>query len=119
LQHGMRADQWKAILVITDLLQRDLPTYNGVAAFAVGAELPAMNVGMTIGTMGADVFENQAGVAFGAGHLLMHTAQGISGLVVVELGIGPDGRPACVGVAILAGRGEWSVRICHFGLRAA
>ena len=105
--------------MIANIFKRYLPTPDRVAAFAVGAELAAMNVSMTIGTVRADVFENQTGVALRAGHFLMHAAQGITGLVVIEFWIGADGRPACVGVAILARCGKWAVRIRHFGLVTA
>ena len=58
-----------------------------MAAFAVRAELTTMNVSMAISAMSAGVLEDQAGMALGAGHLLMHAAQRISRMVVVELRI--------------------------------
>ena len=75
LHQGMRPNQRKAVLVIPNRIQRNIPALDRVAAFAVGAELPAMNVGVAIGAVGADVLEDQAGVALGATHLLMHSAQ--------------------------------------------
>ena len=38
LQHGMRPNQREAVLVVADLLQRDLPAPHRVAALAVGSE---------------------------------------------------------------------------------
>jgi hypothetical protein len=87
LQQSMRPDQRKTILVIRYFLQRNLPTLDGVAAFAVGAELAAMNICVAVSTMGAYVLEDQAGVALGTGHLLVHTAQWVTGVIVIEFWI--------------------------------
>src|ERR1035441_1475133 len=89
-----------------------------MAAFAVGAELTAMNVGMTISAMRAYILENQIGMALGAGHLLVHAAQRITSVVVIKLGIRPDRFPACVRMAVLARHRDGAVRVCYFGLRA-
>lgn len=89
-----------------------------MAAFTVCAKLAAMNVRMAIGAMRAYILENQACVAFGAGHFLVHAAQWITRAVMIKLGIRPDRFPARVGMAVLARHGDGAVRIRYFGLRA-
>jgi len=115
----MSSDQRKAILVIAYLFQRDLPTLDRVAAFTVCAKLAAVYVGVAIGAVGTHILEDQAGMALRAGDLLMHAAQRIAGVVVVELRIRPDRLPTGVTVAVLAWRRNRPVRIAHLGLRSA
>jgi hypothetical protein len=93
LQQGMRPYQRKPILVIADLLQRDLPTLDRMAAFAVRSELAAVNIRVAVGASGTDILENQTDMAFCATHLFMHSPQWIARVIVVELGIGSDGLP--------------------------
>ena len=62
----MRADQRETILVIPNILQRDLPTFDGVAIDAAGAELAPVDVGVAIGALGADLLEDHAGMTPGA-----------------------------------------------------
>lgn len=81
-----------------------------MALRTVGAELPAVNVGVAIRAILAYVGEYRLGVASGAGHFFMHPAQRIPRGVVIELGDGPDGSPTGVGVAVFAGDIESSVR---------
>jgi hypothetical protein len=74
LQQGVRTYQRKAILMIADLLERDLPPLNRMAILAIGAKLPAMNVSVAIGTVLAHVLEDQARMAFRALDFLVHSA---------------------------------------------
>ena|SRR5579863_5346888 len=90
-----------------------------MATFAVCAELPAMNVRMAIGTVAADLFEDQADMALGARNLGVHPAQRIARLIVVELGIRADRIPTRIGVALLAGNRERPMRISDFRLWAS
>lgn len=75
----MRSYQRKAILVIANRIQGDIPPLDTVAAFAIRAELPAMDVGVAIGTVRAHILEDEAGMTLRATHLLVHAAQGITG----------------------------------------
>ena len=100
LHQGMRANEREAVLVILNGFQRSLPARYGMATGAVGAELAAMYVGMAIGALRTYILEHQVSVALAAAHLLMHTAQRISRLVVIEFGVGPYRFPAGVRVAI-------------------
>lgn len=117
LHQSVRANQWEAILVVANRIQRDLPSFYGVATLAVGSELAAMNIRMAIGAAGAYVLEDQTRMALHASDLLVHAAKRITGLVVVELRIRSDRLPACIGVAVLAGNGNRTVRICDLSLR--
>lgn len=83
----MRADEWKAIQVVANVFIRDLPPLHGMAVFAVCTELPAMYVCVAVRAILAYVFEDQAGVALGACHLLVHAPQRVSSVIVIELGI--------------------------------
>lgn len=98
----MCPDQRKPILVIPDSVQRDLPAPNGVALLAVGAHLAAMQVGVAVRALLADIGEDEAGMARRAVQLLMHAAQRIAGLIVVELGDRADWLPTRVGMAVFA-----------------
>jgi hypothetical protein len=90
-----------------------------MATLAVGAKLPAMNVGMAIRTAGTRVSEDHAGVALSAAHLLVHPTQRISRLVMIEFGIRTNRLPANAGMAVLAGERQGAVRIRNLGLGAA
>lgn len=90
-----------------------------MTALAVGAKLTAMDVGVAIGAVGTHVLEDQVGVAPGAANSLVHAAQRIPGLIVIEFGIGADRRPTGIRVAVLAGRRDGTVRIRDFGLRTS
>jgi len=82
-----------------------------MAAFAVCTELAAMDVSVAVGTVCTHVLEHQAGVASGASNFLVHAAERVAGLVVIELGVRANWFPCGVRVAILTGRGDRSVRI--------
>lgn len=103
LHQRMGSHQRKAILVILDRIQGNIPTLDRVATFTIGAKLPTMNIGVAIGAMHTDVLEYEVGVALGAGNLLVHAAQRVACAVVVKLGNLTNGFPARVGVAVLAG----------------
>jgi hypothetical protein len=101
LHHGVRADQWKPILVILNVPVGDLPAFHGMATFAIRAELAAMDIRMTIGAMSTYILENKRGVALGAAYILVHSPQRIAGVVVIELGDGADRLPTRVRVTVL------------------
>lgn len=106
----MRPEQRKAVLVLLNLLHRDLPSLDGVALLATGAELPLVNIGVAIRALRAYICEHRLGVALRAGDALMHPAQGKTGLVVVEFRDTSNRFPPALGVAILAGNIQRSVR---------
>ena len=106
----MRADQREAILVILDLLDGNLPPKNAVTLFAIWTELAPMDICVAVGTVLADVRKHRFYVALCASNFLVHSAQRISGLVVIEFRDGADGLPAGVGVTVFAGDRQRSVR---------
>ena len=67
----MCADQRETVIVILDLRQRNLPALHAVALFATRAELPFMNVGVAVRTLGAYVGEYRLGVTLSTGHALV------------------------------------------------
>ena len=116
LQQRMRADERETVLVILNLGGGNLPAIDGVAFFAVCAELAVMNVGVAIGALRAHLAEDEACVAPGAVNLLVHAAQRITGVIVIELRMGADWFPTGVCMAILTGKGDGAVRIGYLGL---
>ena len=44
----MRSSKRKAVVVLLDLLDRDLPSTHGVALFAIGSELALVDVGVAV-----------------------------------------------------------------------
>lgn len=88
-----------------------------MAAFAVGSELTAMNVGMAVCATRADIMKNQGCVALSTGHIFMHAAERITGLIVIEFRAGADRLPAGIGVAVLAGNGDRPMGIGHLRSR--
>ena len=113
----MGTDQREAVLVILNGLQRDLPSFDGVTICAASAELALVDIGVAIGTLGADVLEDHTGMALGASHFLVHAAQRIPSQIMIELRIGPYGLPACRGMAIRARNRNRTMRIGDLGLR--
>jgi hypothetical protein len=96
--------------VLLNRLDRYLPAENRVAPGAVLSELGAVNVGVTIGAVLANVGENRLGVASRAGYLFVHAAKRVPRGVVVKFGNRANRGPAGVRMAIFAGNGEWTVR---------
>lgn len=74
---------------------------------------------MAVRAARAHVFEDQAHMAFGARNFGVHAAERITCLVMIELGVGANRLPACVGVAFLTWNRDWTVRIGDLRLRAA
>ena len=110
LQNGMRAEQRKSVEVLLNRLDRYLPAEDGMALGAILAELSAVNVGVTIGAVLANVGKNRLGVASRAGYFFVHAAKRITRGIVVEFRNGANGDPAGVGVAIFTGNVEWTMR---------
>jgi len=116
LHQGMSAHQRKSILVILNGLDGNLPALDRVATFALGAKLPAMNVGMAIRAGLAYILEDQACMALRAADLRMHPAQRIPRGVVIELHDCPSWFPASVGMAVLTWKGHGAMRIGDLGM---
>ena len=116
LCHGVRASQRKAIVVILDGLDVHRPSLHVVTLLAIRSELSAVNVSMAFGALTADVGEDHLGVALRTGNTLVHAAQRVAGLVVIEFRNGANRFPAADGVTVLTGDCQIAVRACC-GLR--
>lgn len=113
----MRSYQREAVLVIADGLHCHIPSLDRMTTLAVGAHLAAMDIRMAIGTMLANIFKDEAGVALCTRNLLVHAAERVSRHVVIELGYSPYGIPTCVGMAILAWHCNGAMRVCDRRMR--
>ena len=102
--------QREPVVVLLNILNRDLPSPHRVALFAVGAQLAPVNIGMAVLTALTNTGENHLHVACGAGDGSVHATQRISRLVMVELGNGANRPPAIRGVAVLARDSQAAVR---------
>ncbi len=71
VQTGMSSYQRKTVIVFPHLLQNDAPAFNGMALFAVGSHLAAMNVSVTVRTIRSCVRKNRLGMALGTSHSLV------------------------------------------------
>ena len=92
--------------MILDLLHGDIPALNGVTLRTVCAHPSLVHVGMTVLAIPPDIREHRLHVALRAFHFFVHTAQRISGLVVIEFRIRLDRAPRAHLVAIVARDGE-------------
>lgn len=111
------ANQRKTVLMIANRIQRNLPPLHRVTLFAGCPHFAAMNVGVAIRTLLADVGKHKTRVACGAGQLLVHPAQRILRLVVIELRYRADRLPTRTGVTTLARHRDRTMRVCHFCAR--
>jgi len=102
LRGGVRAQQRKTILVVLQLLHRDIPTLHRMALRAVRAHLAPVDVFMTILALLSHIREHRFPVALRAFHFFMHPTQGITGFAVVKFRDGTDGSPSPGGVAVFA-----------------
>jgi hypothetical protein len=110
LHDGVRAEQRKSVEVLLNRLDGNLPAKDRVALRAIRAELCAVNVSMAIGALFSNVGEHWFAVASGAGNFFVHAAKRVPRGIVIEFRNRPNGGPTRVGVAILAGNVQGSVR---------
>ena len=106
----MSARQRKAVVVLLDLLDRHLPAAHGVALLAVRSQLTLVNIGMAVLAAVSDVGEHWFDVALNAGHRLVHAAQRIARLIVIEFRNRADRPPSVGRVAVLTGDIQIAVR---------
>lgn len=100
---SVRAGQREAIIVLLNILGRHSPSADSVALLTICAQLALMNIGMAVLAARAHIAENRFDVALRTSHILVHTAQRIACLVVIELGNGADRLPSLCSVAVLTG----------------
>jgi hypothetical protein len=107
---GVRSRQGKAVIVLLDLLDRNLTSPDRVAGLAIRSQLPLVNIGMTVLAALSNIAEHRLYVALGAGDGLMHPAQRVARPVVVEFWNSSNRLPPACRMAILAGNGKVPVR---------
>lgn len=106
----MRAGQREAVHVLIDLLHRNFPSPDRMTGLAIRAHLALVDIGVAVGALVANVSEDHLGMAGRAGHTFVQAAQGILGLIVIELRHRSNGFPPINGVAVLARDIQISVR---------
>jgi hypothetical protein len=74
LHYSVRSEQREPVEMLFYQLGRYSPSLHGVAPGAIGAELTAMNVGVAVRAVLADIGKDRARVALGAVDLVMHSA---------------------------------------------
>jgi len=109
----MCTDQGKPVLVLIDIVNRNLPPIRVVAQFAFGPILAPMEVSVAILALIRSVGEVQIGVTIPTSHNRMAAAKLKACLFVFELGLGPDRLPTFDGVTVLARNVEFSVRAAN------
>ena len=110
VQRGVGTNEWKAIVVLLDLLHRHLPSAHRMALLAICAKLSPMDICVTVLAPLSDTREYWFYVALRAGHRRMHPAKRIFRLVVIEFRNGANRLPRIRSVAILTGDIQVPVR---------
>jgi hypothetical protein len=108
--HGVRAYQRKAVLMVLNRLNRDGPTLLSVTLLATPAKLATVDIRVASRARGPDVAENLTDVALRAGDTLMHPTERKAGPVVIEFRNAADRLPTRKCVAVIARYGQRAVR---------
>jgi hypothetical protein len=98
----MSSHKGETIVVFLHPLQNDVPSFDGMALCAVSPHLPAMDVGVAVGTICSGIREHRLGMTLGTSHSLVRAAKRILCCVVIELWNRADGLPARRRMAVLA-----------------
>jgi hypothetical protein len=112
----MCAEQRETILVLLDLLYRNLPSLDRMALFARRTKLALVNIGMAIGASLTHVGEDRLDMALRASHTLVHAAERVPRLAVIKLRNVADRFPSTKGMAILARDVQWAMRAARIGV---
>jgi hypothetical protein len=99
---GVGPGQGEAIVVLLNLLDRNLPSSDGVALLAIRSQLPPVNVSMAILAPLPNIGEHRLDVALNAAHCVVQSPQRIVRLIVIEFGNRTNRFPRARGVAVLA-----------------
>ena len=90
---GVRADQWKAVLMFIDGMNRDLPATDPVTEVTLRSVFPPVEVSVTILAITAHVGEHRIDVTFLATHAYVKATQGIPDPVMVKIRLREDRFP--------------------------
>ena len=107
---GVRSGQREPVIVLLDLLNRNLPAAHRVALLAIRSQLPLMNISVAVLASLSDIGEHGLHVALNAGHRLVQAAQRVARLIVIEFWNRTDWFPSGSGVAVLTRNVQISVR---------
>ncbi len=110
LHSRMGAGKREAVIVILNVLDRDLPSAHGMALLAIGAKLPPVDIGVTILASVPHIIEDHLHVTLRACHGCVHTPQRIFRLVVIEFRNRANRLPSTGGMAVLARNVQIPVR---------
>jgi len=102
VHRGVSANQRKPVLVLIDVVNRNLPAVGVVTKLALGAVLAAVQIGMAILTFLWGIAKDKSLVAIRALHFCVPAAQRKFSLRVGELEFGAQRLPSLRGMAILA-----------------
>ena len=119
LHRGVRTEQRKTVLVLLDLVDRNLPPENRVALRAIGAEFPQVNIRVAVCAIFPDVGEDRLRVAFQTSNLLVLATERISGFVVIEFQHRAYRTPGRRGVTVFARNRQRSVRTTNIRFLSA
>lgn len=115
VQRRVGSHQREPIVVVLNRFNRYVPAIHRVTLFASCTHLGAMDIGMAVGALGANVGKHGLGMALRAHHSLVHTAQREACLVVIKLRHAANRFPSQRGVAIGASHVERSMRTSGLG----
>lgn len=115
LDRGMGSDQGETVLVVLNIFDGDVPALHRVALLAASTHLAAVDVGVAVSALAAYVGEHLLRMALGTRDVLVHAAQGVAGLIVIEFRYGADRFPTQGRMAILAREIQISVRTPRLG----
>ena len=111
IHNRVRTDQREPVLMFVDVVNGDLPTVHAVTDVALRPIFAAVQVGMAILALLANVAEDGIKMAFLAGYVDVHAAERIGRLVVIKLRVLANRHPSCRRMTILAGRFQGAMRI--------
>lgn len=111
---GVRSGEGESIIVLLDLVHADLPSLHRVALLAISSQLAAVNIGVAILAALPNIAEHRFHVALHASDRLMHAAQWVSRLVMIEFRNCADRFPCARRMTVLA----WNIQISVRTVRA-
>jgi hypothetical protein len=106
------AEKREPVVVLLDGRDRHVPAPHRVTFLAIRAELPPVQIRMTVRAAGRRLREHQVHMASLARYVLVETKQRKSGLSgVIELRLSADWLPRGCRMAVLAGHAQFAVRV--------
>jgi hypothetical protein len=104
-RHCVRADQGKSVIMVANCRNRHVPPADRVAVLAIGSELAAVQVGVTLRALGRRLGEDHVGVTTGAIHGMVQAQQRVARLpVMIEFRLFADRLPGGGGMALIAAK---------------